>query len=113
MIAAVIREPFHLSSGVLMADKTADRRDFPVLHDSFLGVIFPGDKFFIRPVPDQDLLRLRLRGSVSIDGEVTLCPTGSTLAISRAPHCARVIQRTSNNFANTLRQKLLWGTDQR
>ena len=50
---------------------------------------------------------------VSIDGEVTLCPTGSTLTISRAPHCARVIQRTSNNFANTLRQKLLWGTDQR
>ena len=50
---------------------------------------------------------------VSIDGEVTLCPTGSTLTICRAPHCARVIQRTSNNFANTLRQKLLWGTDQR
>ena len=50
---------------------------------------------------------------VSIDGEVTLCPTGSTLTFSRAPHCARVIQCMSNNFANTLRQKLLWGTDQR
>jgi len=50
---------------------------------------------------------------VSIDGEVTLCPSGSTLTIARAPYCARVIQHNSNNFANTLRQKLLWGTDQR
>ena len=50
---------------------------------------------------------------VSIDGEVTLCPTGSVLTIKRAEHCARVVQLTSNNFASTLRQKLLWGTDQR
>ncbi len=50
---------------------------------------------------------------VSIDGEVTLCPTGSMLTISRAPYCARVVQRLGNNFASTLRQKLLWGTDQR
>ena len=50
---------------------------------------------------------------VSIDGEVTLCPTGSTLTIARAPYCARVVQRQGNNFASTLRQKLLWGTDQR
>ena len=48
---------------------------------------------------------------VSIDGEVTLCPTGSTLTIARAPYCARVVQRQSNNFANTLRQKLLWGVN--
>ena len=50
---------------------------------------------------------------VSIDGEVTLCPTGSTLTIRRADHCARVVQLTGNNFASTLRQKLLWGTDKR
>ena len=50
---------------------------------------------------------------VSIDGEVTLCPTGSSLTIRRAPYCARVVQREGNNFASTLRQKLLWGTDQR
>ena len=50
---------------------------------------------------------------VSIDGEVSLCPTGSTLTIRRAPYCARVVQLQNNNFANTLRQKLLWGTDQR
>lgn len=50
---------------------------------------------------------------VSIDGEVTLCPTGSALTIKRAPHCARVVQLTGNNFASTLRQKLLWGTDRR
>lgn len=50
---------------------------------------------------------------VSIDGEVTLCPTGSALTIKRAAHCARVVQLAGNNFASTLRQKLLWGTDQR
>jgi NAD+ kinase len=50
---------------------------------------------------------------VSIDGEVTLCPTGSTLTIARAPYCARVVQLQGNNFASTLRQKLLWGTDRR
>ena len=50
---------------------------------------------------------------VSLDGEVALCPTGSTLTISRAPYCARVVQRESNNFASTLRKKLLWGTDRR
>lgn len=50
---------------------------------------------------------------VSIDGEVTLCPTGSVLTINRAPYCARVVQLQGKNFANTLRQKLLWGTDQR
>jgi NAD+ kinase len=50
---------------------------------------------------------------VSIDGEVTLCPTGALLTIKRAPYCARVVQRLGNNFASTLRQKLLWGTDQR
>lgn len=49
---------------------------------------------------------------VSIDGEVTLCPTGSTLTISRAPYCARVVQLEGNNFASTLRHKLLWGTGQ-
>ncbi|MBR4829907.1 MAG: NAD kinase [Muribaculaceae bacterium] len=50
---------------------------------------------------------------VSIDGEITLCPTGSSLAIARAPYYARVVQLQGNNFANTLRKKLLWGTDQR
>lgn len=50
---------------------------------------------------------------VSIDGEVALCPTGSSLTIRRAPYCARVVQLLDNNFGNTLRQKLLWGTDQR
>ena len=50
---------------------------------------------------------------VSIDGEVTLCPTGSVLTIARAPYCARVVQLQGKDFASTLRQKLLWGTGQR
>ena len=50
---------------------------------------------------------------VSIDGEVTLCPTGSVLTVAQAPFCARVVQLQGKDFANTLRQKLLWGTDRR
>jgi len=74
----------------------------------------------MRPLVVRDdseiVVRTRSRASqyeVSIDGEVTLCPSGSMLTITRAPHCARVVQTASNNFASTLRQKLLWGTDQR
>ena len=54
-----------------------------------------------------------MNDTVVLDGEVSLCPTGSTLTISRAPYCARVVQTLDNNFASTLRQKLLWGTDRR
>ena len=74
----------------------------------------------MRPLVVRDdseiVVRTRSRAAqyeVSIDGEVTLCPSGSTLTIARAPHSARVVQSPSNNFASTLRQKLLWGTDQR
>ncbi len=69
-------------------------------------------------VRDDSLITVRTHSrathyEVSIDGEVTLCPTGSVLTIARAPYCARVVQLQGKNFANTLRQKLLWGTDQR
>ena len=66
-------------------------------------------------VRDDSLIEVRTLSrathyEVSIDGEVTLCPSGSKLTIKRAPYCARVIQLQDNNFASTLRQKLLWGT---
>ena len=69
-------------------------------------------------VRDDSVLTVRTHSrashyEVSIDGEVTLCPTGSALTIARAPYCARVVQLQGNNFASTLRQKLLWGTDRR
>ena len=74
----------------------------------------------MRPLVVRDDSEIRIRTysrashyEVSIDGEVSLCPAGSTLTITRAPYCARVVQRQGNNFASTLRQKLLWGTDQR
>jgi len=49
----------------------------------------------------------------SIDGETLLCPSGTEVRIAKAPFSARIIYRESANFAHTLRQKLLWGTDQR
>lgn len=46
---------------------------------------------------------------VSLDGEGTVCPSGSTVTIERASFKARVVQRLGAHFAHTLRQKLAWG----
>ncbi len=46
---------------------------------------------------------------VSVDGKEVLCPSGTTVTIWRSPTAIRVIQRTSHNFAATLRGKLNWG----
>ena len=68
----------------------------------------------MRPLVVRDDSEIMIRThSRATHYEVTLCPTGSTLTIARAPYCARVVQLQGNNFAKTLRQKLLWGTDQR
>lgn len=50
---------------------------------------------------------------VSVDGMAMTLPSGSTVRIAQAPYKLSVIQKTDHNFANTLREKLLWGADQR
>lgn len=50
---------------------------------------------------------------VSVDGMAMTLPSGSTVKIAHAPHRLSVIQRHDHNFAETLREKLLWGADQR
>ena len=50
---------------------------------------------------------------VSVDGMAMTLPSGSTVKIALAPHRLSVIQRHDHNFAETLREKLLWGADQR
>ena len=46
---------------------------------------------------------------VSVDGEVFVCPTSSSVTIRKAPFRAMVVQPKGHNFADTLRQKLRWG----
>ena len=50
---------------------------------------------------------------VSVDGMAMTLPSGSTVKIAQAPYKLSVIQKVDHNFANTLREKLLWGADQR
>ncbi len=50
---------------------------------------------------------------VSVDGMAMTLPSGSTVKIALASCRLAVIQKHDHNFAGTLREKLLWGADQR
>lgn len=50
---------------------------------------------------------------VSVDGMAMTLPSGTTVKIARAPYRLTVLQKRNHNFANALREKLLWGADQR
>lgn len=50
---------------------------------------------------------------VSLDGRSVTLPVGSTIKIRKAPFVVKVVQRMKHNFTETLRNKLLWGVDNR
>lgn len=50
---------------------------------------------------------------LSIDGKSYVMKAGSTVTLHKAPYKVRVIQRLDHNFAETLRNKLMWGIDKR
>ncbi len=50
---------------------------------------------------------------LSVDGRSVSLPQGSTVILSQAPFCIRVVQRLDHHFTDTLRTKLLWGIDKR
>lgn len=50
---------------------------------------------------------------VSVDGMAMTLPSSTTVKIGKAPYQLTVLQRHDHNFASTLREKLLWGADQR
>ncbi|MBQ7941525.1 MAG: NAD kinase [Muribaculaceae bacterium] len=51
--------------------------------------------------------------NVSIDGRSNPLPIGSVITIRKAPFTIKVIQSLRHSFINTLRDKLMWGTDVR
>ena len=70
----------------------------------------------MRPVvlPDDAVIRVTVTTRsgnfrLSLDRFGELCPAGTTVEITKAPHQVKVIQRQGNNFARTLRTKLSWG----
>lgn len=50
---------------------------------------------------------------VSIDGRSYSLAEGTTITLKRAPFTVKVVHRLNHNFAETLRSKLMWGTDKR
>ena len=50
---------------------------------------------------------------VSIDGRSEKCSEDVKLTVRRAPYSIKVLKRPSQSFFDTLREKLMWGTDVR
>ena len=50
---------------------------------------------------------------VSIDGRSEKCSEDVKLTVRRAPYSIKVLKRPSQSFFDTLREKLMWGTDMR
>ena len=51
--------------------------------------------------------------NVSIDGRSNPCPIGASIIVRKAPYRIKVIQSLRHSFIDTLRDKLMWGTDVR
>ncbi|MDR0348159.1 MAG: NAD kinase [Tannerella sp.] len=74
----------------------------------------------VRPVviPDHFLITLNVESRTnsflaSLDGRSEDFPAGTVLKISKAGFSTRVIKRFNQTFYQTLREKLMWGTDVR
>lgn len=50
---------------------------------------------------------------VSVDGNSETCSEGTRLIIHRASYTIKVLKRPDSSFFNTLRNKLMWGSDVR
>lgn len=74
----------------------------------------------VRPlvVPEEDCIRLKVETRngnflISLDGRSTIYPSESEFFIRKADFCVKMVKRTRQSFYDTLRKKLLWGTDVR
>lgn len=74
----------------------------------------------IRPIVINDSNRIELDVEsrshnflVAIDGRSETLAEGTRLTISRAPYNVKIAKRKSQRYASTLREKLMWGADQR
>jgi NAD+ kinase len=50
---------------------------------------------------------------IAIDGKSEPCKEGTKLTISKAPYYINVVKRRKHSFFDTIRDKLLWGADNR
>jgi len=74
----------------------------------------------VRPlvIPENSNISLRVEARsdnflIALDGRSVVMPSGTELNISKADFTIGVIKRLNHTFYQTLRQKLLWGSDYR
>jgi len=74
----------------------------------------------VRPlvIPEDYCIRLKVETRsqnflVSLDGRSEVFPSESEFIIKKAAFCAKLVKLSKHRFYNTLRKKLLWGTDVR
>ena len=94
-------------------------------------IIVPGTKVFsmtavaphslnVRPIvlPDDSVIELGVESRshnflVAIDGRSEKCNEGTKITLRRAPDDIKVVKRSDHRYFNTLREKMMWGADQR
>lgn len=94
-------------------------------------IIVPGTSVFsmtavaphslnMRPivVPDNAVVTLDVESRnhnflVALDGRSERCKEGSRITLRRAPYKVYIVKRPSNNYFRTLREKMMWGADNR
>jgi NAD+ kinase len=74
----------------------------------------------IRPivVPDTSVISLKVESRshsvlVAVDGKSTSIHDGTEVRISKAKHTVRIIRFADRKYYSTLREKMMWGLDQR
>ena len=74
----------------------------------------------IRPIAinDDNVIQLSVGSRshnflVAIDGRSEKLREGTTLTIRKAPHSIRIVKRLNQRYFSTLREKMMWGADQR
>lgn len=74
----------------------------------------------IRPivVPDSSVISLKVESRshsvlVAVDGKSTSLSDGTEVRISKAKHTVRIIRFSDRKYYSTLREKMMWGLDQR
>ncbi|MBQ0072917.1 MAG: NAD kinase [Prevotella sp.] len=74
----------------------------------------------VRPivVPDSSVITLKVESRshsflAAVDGRSTSMHDGTVVKISKAPYSARIVRFSERRYFATLREKMMWGIDQR
>ena len=74
----------------------------------------------VRPivVTDDSVITLNVESRshtflVAVDGRSVSLPEGTLITISKAKHSVKVVRYSGRSYFSTLREKMMWGLDQR